>query len=230
MHVPSTRHDRLAALGAAFAARFRAFVSHHAFPCVGAKSALNRNRMEFGLFNDLEDQDAAAALCDQLHDFSRRYPDPGTDPVSYVAMFRGDVANDDDFHRRLWGHLQAMSDIDARTHAWDSSVSADPDSLDFSFSVASRAFFVVGLHPRSERRARQAPFPCLVFNFHDQFEAMRASGRFDKLQEAIRQRDIALQGSINPILARYGEGSEAVQYSGNAKAARAGCPFHARAA
>jgi len=228
--VPSTRHERLSALGAAFAARFRDFISHSAFPCVGAKSALHRNRMEFGLYRRLDDQDSAAALCDELGDFSRRYPDPGIDPVSYVAMFRGDVANDDDFHRRLWGHLQSMNDFDARAHAWDPSVSADPDSLDFSFSVAARAFFVVGLHPRSQRRARRAPFPCLVFNFHDQFEAMRASGRFDKLQAAIRQRDIALQGSINPILARYGEGSEAVQYSGNAKAARTRCPFHAKAA
>jgi FPC/CPF motif-containing protein YcgG len=59
---------------------------------------------------------------------------------------------------------------------------------------------------------------------------MRANGRFDKLQAAIRKRDIALQGSINPILARYGEGSEALQYSGNANAAHTGCPFHARAA
>jgi FPC/CPF motif-containing protein YcgG len=167
MHVPRTRHERLSALGAAFTARFRAFVSHHAFPCVGAKAALNRKRMEFGLFMRLEDKDSAAALCGLLQDFSRRHPDPGSDPVSYVAMFRGDVANDDDFHRSLWGRLQAMSDIDACTHPWDSSVSADPESLEFSFSVAARAFFVVGLHPRSPRRSRRAPFPCLVFNFQD---------------------------------------------------------------
>ena len=191
---------------------------------------MNRDRMEFALFDGLDDEASAAELCDRLGDFSRQHPLPGQDPVSFVAMFRAPVANDDEFHRLLWRHLQAMSDIDRRQHRWDSNVSADPDSDKFSFSIASRAFFVVGLHPGSQRRARQAPFPCLVFNFHDQFEAMRSSGRYAKLQQSIRQRDVALQGSINPVLARFGEGSEAVQYSGNAKAASLGCPFHARAA
>jgi FPC/CPF motif-containing protein YcgG len=217
-------------LAAAFTARFKSFVSHRAFPCVGAKSALNRDRMEFGIFKELSDVDAAASLCDQLGDFSRRHPVPGADPVSFVAMFRGRVANEDEFHSKLWEHLQAMHDIDAEAHPWDASVSADPANDQFSFSVGSRAFFVVGLHPKSSRLARQAPFPCLVFNFHDQFESMRQSGRYETLQKAIRQRDVALQGDINPVLARFGEGSEAAQYSGNAAAAGQRCPFRSQAA
>jgi len=210
--------------------RFKSFVAHRAFPCVGAKSALNRGRMEFELFDALGDGDSASRLCEQLGDFSRRHPLPGADPVSFVAMFRERVANEDDFHCKLWQHLQTMHDIDAPAHRWDDHVSADPASPEFSFSVASRAFFVVGLHPRSSRLARRAPVPCLVFNFHDQFEAMRESGRYEVLQKAIRQRDIALQGTINPVLARFGEGSEAAQYSGNATAAAGPCPFLARAA
>jgi hypothetical protein len=46
------------------------------------------------------------------------------------------------------------------------------------------------------------------------------------MQEAIRQRDIALQGSINPVLARFGEASEARQYSGRAVESNWKCPFH----
>jgi uncharacterized protein len=121
--------------------------------------------------------------------------------------------------------LQAIHDLDIQEHPWASDVSDDPGSADFAFSVASRAFFVVGLHPRSSRLARRAPRPTLVFNFHGQFEALRASGRYEKLEAAIRERDVALQGYINPVLARFGEASEAFQYSGRAQG---GCPFQTR--
>ena len=73
-----------------------------------AKSAMNRNRMEFGLFDGLACADDATTLCDQLGEFARRHPEPGSDPVSFVAMFRHPVANEDEFHQKLWQHLQAM--------------------------------------------------------------------------------------------------------------------------
>lgn len=230
MNKLSTSTRALAALKDGFVTRFKAFVAHPRFPCVGAKSAMNRDRMRFGLYDALSSDDAARDLCEQLADFSRQFPQPGSDPVSYVAMFRDPVANEDDFHRRLWSHLQAMHDIDAEAHPWNAAVSPDVANKQFSFSVASRAFFVVGLHPHASRLARRAPFPCLVFNFHDQFEAMREDGRYAKLQDAIRARDVALQGAINPVLARFGEASEALQYSGRALDGAQAVPFVQRQA
>ena len=230
MNPLKTSTRALAGLKEGFVARFKAFVASPRFPCVGAKSAMNRGRMEFALYDALADDNDAAALCEQLAEFSRQFPEPGTDPVSFVAMFRDPVANEDEFHRRLWTHLQAMHDIDAANHAWDATVSSDVTDKQFSFSIASRAFFVVGLHPQSSRLARQAPFPCLVFNFHDQFEAMREDGKYAKLQAAIRARDVALQGAINPVLARFGEASEAHQYSGQAQTDAGSVPFEARRA
>lgn len=205
--------------------RFRSFVTTQSFPCVGAKSALHRDRMEFAVCDRLGSIDSANLLRDSLARFSVANPDPGIDPVSFVAIFRDHVGGEDDFHKRLWMQLQSVHDFDIEEHPWASDVSDDPHAADFSFSVASRAFFVVGLHPRSSRLARRAPLPTLVFNFHGQFEALRASGRFTKLQTAIRERDVALQGDINPVLARFGEASEALQYSGRATA---GCPFQSR--
>ena len=225
---PSTR--ALGALKDGFVTRFKAFVAHPRFPCVGAKSALNRGRMHFGLYDTLSGDAAVRTLCEQLADFSGQFPQPGSDPVSYVAMFRDPVANEDEFHRQLWTHLQAMHDIDSERHGWDPAVSSVVDDAHFSFSIASRAFFVVGLHPHASRLARRAPFPCLVFNFHDQFEAMRHDGRYTKLQDAIRARDIALQGAINPVLARFGESSEAHQYSGRAALDTNAGAFQARQA
>jgi FPC/CPF motif-containing protein YcgG len=204
---------------------FCSFVAAPSFPCVGAKSALNRHRIDFEVCDRLGSSGCAEVLRDSLTRFSARHPDPGSDPVSFVAIFREQVAGEDDFHKRLWLQLQAIHDLDIEEHSWAPDVSADPESSDFSFSVASRAFFVVGLHPRSSRLARRAPRPTLVFNFHGQFEALRASGRYRKLQVAIRERDVSLQGNINPVLAQFGEASEALQYSGRANG---GCPFQAR--
>ena len=205
---------------------FRSFVADQAFPCVGAKSALSRGRIEFQICERLGSSDSARVLRDSLERFSACHPDPGDSPISFVAIFREHVGGEDDFHRRLWRQLQRIHDLDIGTHPWASDVSDDPAAADFSFSVASRAFFVVGLHPRSSRLARRAPQPTLVFNFHGQFEALRASGRYGKLQTAIRERDMALQGAINPALALFGEASEALQYSGRAGG---GCPFRSRA-
>jgi uncharacterized protein len=204
---------------------FRAFVSSRTFPCVGAKSALSREHMEFQICDRLGSLESAGSLCDRLADYSARHPDPDIDPVSFVAIFRQPVTSEVDFHHQLWLQLQRMHDIDVLEYPWAHSVSQDPGAADFSFSIASRAFFVVGLHPQSSRLARRAPNPTLVFNFHEQFEALRRVGRYDKLQSAIRKRDLSLQGNINPLLARFGEASEAHQYSAYPQG---GCPFRAR--
>ncbi len=206
---------------------FRTFLADPSFPCVGAKSALKRERVEFEVCDRLGSSASAAILRDRLARFSTRHPDPGIDPVSFIAIFRQQLTDEDDFHERLWTQLQAIHDLDIEEHPWATNVSDDPASTDFSFSVASRAFFVVGLHPRSSRLARRAPRAALVFNFHGQFEALRASDRYGKLQAAIRKRDVALQGDINPVLAQFGEASEALQYSGRPSG---GCPFHPRSA
>ncbi len=213
-----------------FTTRFQNFVADKGFPCVGAKSALNRGRLEFGLYDALTEERDVASMCSRRAAFSASHPAAGVDPVSFVAMFRRPTASEQVFHATLWAHLQAMHELDRIEHPWDATVSADVDDKEFSFSVAARAFFVVGLHPGASRMARRAPFPCLVFNFHDQFEALRASGRYEKMQTATRGRDIAVQGNINPVLARFGEASEAQQYSALASAARGACPFHARQA
>lgn len=225
MQNSALRHASERRSGNALVGDFSSFVGAESFPCVAAKSALNRDRIEFVVCDRLGSAESTKLLRDSLAAFSERNPDPGIVPVSFAAIFREQVGGEDDFHKQLWAQLQALHDLDIEQHPWAKEVSDDPRSADFSFSVASRAFFVVGLHPSSSRLARRAPQPTLVFNFHDQFEELRARGRFDKLQSAIRGRDVALQGDINPVLAQYGEASEALQYSGREGGE---CPFRAR--
>jgi FPC/CPF motif-containing protein YcgG len=158
--------------------RVAAYIAAPAFPCVGAKSALNKNRMRFGQFGALGAKANAAPLCERLGEFSDEFPEPGALPVSFVALFDPVFRLDEQrFENLLWQQLQSLHEHDRRSFTWNESVGKDAASNDFSFSIGGRAYFVVGLHPRASRLARRAPQPCLVFNFHDQFEALKASGK-----------------------------------------------------
>lgn len=222
-----TTVPRLASVDPASLERIKAFVLGATFPCVGARSAINSQRAMYGSFGSLgcDEPVHLQALCESLMGFSMAYSEPGDVPVTYMALFDDDVCDEVDFERRLWRHLQLLHSIDRRDFVWAHDVSDDPDSPEFSFSIAGRAFFIVGLHPNSSRISRRAPMPCLAFNFHDQFELLRASGKFEKMQRAIRLRDVALQGNANPALKSFGEASEARQYSGRSVEDHWHCPF-----
>ena len=84
---------------------------------------------------------------------------------------------------------------------------------------------MIGLHPNASRPARRFRYPTLVFNSHEQFERLRQDGRFEKMKQIIRARDEALAGSVNPMLADFGSGSEAAQYSGREVGPDWKCPF-----
>jgi FPC/CPF motif-containing protein YcgG len=205
----------------------KAYVMDASFPCVGARSAFNTGRTRFGSFGSLgmDSSSELQSLCDALAEFSSAYPQPCEAPVTFMALFDADVGDEADFEQRLWRHLQLLHGLDRHDFAWAPGVSSDPAACDFSFSIAGRAFFIVGLHPNASRLSRRAPVPCLAFNFHDQFQLLRGSGKFEKMQRSIRARDIALQGSANPVLKSFGEASEARQYAGRSVGSDWRCPF-----
>ena len=115
---------------------------------------------------------------------------------------------------------------EADDQPWDPDVSSDPENNNFSFSATGKAFYAVGLHPNSSRKARRAPCPALVFNLYDQFEQFRDKDSFDNVREKIRKRDKDFQGSVNPMLDDFGEKNEARQYSGRKVVNDWECPFH----
>jgi FPC/CPF motif-containing protein YcgG len=131
------------------------------------------------------------------------------------------------FENLLWQQLRALHEADSKYFDWDAQVSSNPSDPHFSFSFGGRAFYVIGLHANSSREARRFKWPALVFNPHEQFQRLRADGKWKRMQETIRERDLALQGSINPMLSDFGETSEARQYSGRAVANDWKAPFPA---
>ena len=208
---------------------FRAFVNDPRFPCLAGKGVVRASGYSCGTYGSLGSRLSTRALAVDLARFIEDAADDDARLRAFVAVFPSSAcADEESFERALWSQLQQLSDVDA-TSSWDASASDDPTDPEFAFSFAGRALFVVGLHPQSSRLARQFRWPALVFNPHRQFERLRESGRFERLRGAVREREIALQGSLNPNLADFGVQSEARQYSGRATEAAWVCPFHRRA-
>ena len=207
---------------------FESRIGDPAFPCVGAKSAAAQDNLEFVLAGDLRSSVRDQLIVRELQDFARKQS-ADTVFVSALVLFPSTPPLDElQFERALWQRLQALHALDAARHDWDPSVSSDPDSPHFSMSIGGRGFYVIGLHPGSSRPARRFRCAALVFNLHSQFEALRADGRYDKLRDAITERDIAYSGSRNPMLAAHGVASEARQYSGRQVGEQWRCPFSAQ--
>lgn len=141
-------------------------------------------------------------------------------------IFKGpSECSEDQFDALMWQRLQAISDFDATLHQWDRRVSCDPSHSDFSFSIKEEAFYIIGLHPGSSRKSRRFKHPALVFNPHDQFEKLRETEKYSAMKDTVRKRDKAFSGSVNPMLADFGESSEAFQYSGRVYDKEWKCPF-----
>ena len=187
-------------------------VTHAEFPCLGAKSVFRRGGMAHVVLDDMNDPDVAADLLERLRAFASDIEgEKGFH--SFIATFRGPVPADEaGFEAALFQLLQRLHDVDQES--WADGVGADPNDPHFAFSAGGTAYFIVGLHPAASRVARRAPLPTLVFNPHDQFEELRAAGRFENMRSTIRRRDIDLQGFVNPMVADHGDSTEALQYSG----------------
>ena len=206
---------------------FETFVRDAAFPCVGAKSALSRGTLRtvscWSIVSAWDDLRIHRELLAWAHDYRQ---DPGLFRSIAFLFAEPQDLTEAEFEEALWARLQSLADKDAwLAQPYDERVSGDPEDPHFSLSFGGEAFFVVGLHPHASRPARRFERPAMVFNLHDQFEQLRAEGRYERIRETIIERDLDLAGSVNPMLARHGEASEAAQYSGRAVGPGWRCPF-----
>jgi FPC/CPF motif-containing protein YcgG len=204
-------------------AAFRALVLDPEFPCVGARSAMNQGSYRFAMYPELATSETTAVLARDLRSFVDDQPEIVGEFTTFIAVFDAPkVLTPEDFEALLWEQLRLLHDLDEMD--WDPTVNRDVGSKDFSFSFHGRAYFIVGLAPSGSRWARTFSWPALAFNSHAQFEALRASGQFGRIQEVIRDRDEKLEGDINPNLTNFGEHTEAKQYSGREVAEAWRCP------
>ena len=185
------------------------FIDAREFPCIAAKAALSRNQAKCMVAgnmacpkDDVEILQFLYAFVDDARSSQQFYS-------SAAIIFSGPQINSEEmFDALLWQRLQALEMLDAKNYIYDRRVDDDPSSAKFSFSIKEEAFYIIGLHPCSSRPARQFAFPALVFNPHVQFEQLRKTAKYDTMKSVVRKRDIALSGSINPMLEDFGKNSE----------------------
>jgi FPC/CPF motif-containing protein YcgG len=130
---------------------------------------------------------------------------------------------EEEFESVMWKELSHLSASPAEASRWDPRFSSDPADKNFCFSFGGDAFFLVGMHPRSSRLARRFPFPTVVFNLFDQFEALGSA--YEPMVKLNRRRDRLFQGSVNPTVERWADKWESIQYSGRDNPPDWECPF-----
>lgn len=209
------------------AAALTGLVEKPDFPCVGAKSALAQGNLAVEPAFSVRSARDDVRIHERLVQWSRAVQAGDKGFRSLAVVFAGPIGLDErGFEEALWQRLGALTELDrAAGHRQAAGFSADPDHSDFALSFGGKAYFAVGLHPNASRRARRLPFPAIVFNLHSQFKRLRSEQRYERMREVILARDEAFDGSINPMVERHGDISEARQYSGREVKGDWVCPF-----
>ncbi|ARS34628.1 guanitoxin biosynthesis heme-dependent pre-guanitoxin N-hydroxylase GntA [Pontibacter actiniarum] len=196
------------------------------YPCVGAKAAFNSRQIRVGVYGSMATAESTAQLGRDLQRYIAETLASESEYMTMIAVFKEEAPTSElAFEQQLWAQLQLLHDSDKSQHPWDPAVSSNPNDTDFSFSYSGTAFFVVGLHPNASRKARKFGYTAMAFNLHGQFEQLRAKGAYDNMKKVIRDREVAYDGSINPMLQDFDEGLEAPQYSGRHVGEHWKCPF-----
>jgi uncharacterized protein len=203
------------------------FIDKREFPCVAAKASMSKEQQSVFVAGHIACPKDDADILSFIYDFVDKYRSSDKMFHSAIVIFEQPIIhNEQVFEQFFWQRLQAISALDSMNYPYDERVSSDPGSENFSFSLKSEAFFVVGLNPASSRMARRFTHPAIVFNPHAQFEQLRSSEQYEKLKNIIRKRDTELQGFINPMLEDFGSSSEAFQYSGRQLDESWKCPLN----
>jgi hypothetical protein len=206
----------------------RAFILSSSFSCVAGKAAVTSGGYRFGCYRGFGERSSTEGLARDLAAFVAERPFMERTYASFIAVFDDPASSGEDwFEAALWRELQLLSDLATPLYPSSARAASDPEANDFAFSFAGEAFFVVGMHRDSSRLSRRFSLPTLVFNSHDQFAEARRDGRFQRIQRIVRDRELQLQGSINPELREFGTASEARQYSGRPTEPSWKCPFRA---
>ncbi len=204
---------------------FEKFILGDDYPCLMAKTAVLSQQFDFHVYEKMASITTTQDILNGLDRYLEKVNSEENKFYSFIATFPNlTFENESMFEKVFWQQLQLLHNLDKV--AWDKTVSNNPADANFSFSIRGQAFYLIGMHPKSSRIARQAPCPAIIFNLHSQFEQLRSMGAYQKIRTKIRKRDIQLQGSINPMLENFGIASEVKQYSGKATDKTWKCPFH----
>ncbi len=191
------------------------FLANKGYPCIAARAALSKEHIRVFVAGHMGCPKDDFAIMEFLYAFVDGYRGSGSFFHSAAIIFKGpEMVDEQVFDQLLWQRLQSFANIDSQHYGYDKRVSSDPASKDFSFSIKGEAFYIIGLHPKSNRNARRFKYPALIFNPHAQFEELRKTSRYERMKKIVRRQDVLYSGSVNPMLQDFGQSSEVLQYSG----------------
>lgn len=201
-------------------------ISKKNYPCIAAIQSLTQHEYKIGVYKGFGTGISAEQLGRDLNAFKQQQKATDSIYLSFFAVFDDlEFESEKAFEEAMWRELSFLSAKDAPGTPWDSHFSDDPKDKNFCFSFGGEAFFIVGLHPKSSRLARQFPYPTLVFNLYEQFEELHRRGQYYPMIKTNRQRDLKFQGSINPMVETHSDIWESIQFSGRANPPTWECPF-----
>ncbi len=205
---------------------FNSFISSAFFPCVAAKDALLKNNIKIFTAQHITCPADDRKILAFLYGFTDAYRLAEKGFHSAAIIFeQPENLSEDLFDHFMWQRLSSLRKLDAENYQHDPRVHNNPSSPHFSFSIKEEAYFILALHANNSRPARQFKYPTLIFNPHAQFEAMKTTTSYEKMKTVVRKKDIALAGSVNPMLTNFGEASEVYQYSGKLYDKKWKCPL-----
>lgn len=196
------------------------------YPCVPALLSLQQGEYQVGVYSKFGTGHSAERMHQELIAFKNRQQQSKSLYLSYWAVFEEDFQGGESaFEDLFWEELSHLC-AKEQEKDWDPQFSSDPKDPKFCISLAGSAYFVVGLHSQSSRRARKFPYPAIVFNLYEQFEELDRLGKYQSIVKNNRKREMLFQGSLNPMVEKYGDKWESIQFSGKENSSEWKCPFH----
>ncbi len=204
----------------------RDFISQKNYPCIAALKALQRKEIRLGVYHDFGAGESWMPLRDDLFGFLQEQKKSASEYLTFWAVFEGEAEfSENEFEEALWRELSSLTSTEDKNSDWGAN-NSDPEKSEFTFCLFGEAFFVVGLHSGSSRPGRRFSRPSLVFNIFQQFEAIEQKGLYESMVRTNRERDLKFSGTVNPIVKKYGDKWEAIQFSGKDNPEQWECPFH----
>jgi hypothetical protein len=196
------------------------------YPCIPAVQSFTKHDYLVGLYDHFGQGAHSQLLAQDLLFFRERQKQSRSLYLSFWAVFApGEPLSEEEFETRMWRELSYLTSYEDPQTKWDPLFSSDPADPRFCFSLGGDAFFIVGVHPESSRLARRFPYPGIIFNLYDQFEELDRRGQYTAIVKKNRERDVKFQGSVNPMVEKYADRWESIQFSGRDNPPDWKCPF-----
>src|SRR5690606_36655260 len=120
---------------------FKEKILDKTFPCVAAKDALQKGRIEIFTATHLACPNDDAAILNFIYDFTKKFRQSEPGFHSAVILFpMTPPMEEKQFELYLFQRLAALRKMDEANYTYDNRVSENPESAQYSFSLMKEAF------------------------------------------------------------------------------------------